>query len=71
MAFDVGNCFTAGGFPSNPILVRACAEQPARAKTLAIVVKPAHQEGLQQRRCQQQQKRQQHVGQHEKRRLQK
>jgi hypothetical protein len=22
-----GNCFTAGGFPSNPIPVRVCAEQ--------------------------------------------
>jgi hypothetical protein len=27
VAFDGGNCFTAGGFPSNPLPVRVCAEQ--------------------------------------------
>ncbi len=27
VAFDGGNCFTAGGFPSNPIPVRVCAKQ--------------------------------------------
>ena len=27
VAFDRGNCFTVGGFPSNPIPVRVCAEQ--------------------------------------------
>jgi hypothetical protein len=26
VAFNGGSCFTAGGFPSNPILVRVCAE---------------------------------------------
>jgi hypothetical protein len=26
LAFGGGNCFTAGGFPSNPIPVRVCAE---------------------------------------------
>ena len=33
----VGNCFSAGGFPSNPIPVRVCAEHYASLLSNVIV----------------------------------
>jgi hypothetical protein len=34
----VGNCFSAGGFPSNPIWVRVCAEQTLSLKIITHTV---------------------------------